>query len=119
MISKKSPTLDELCQRMALISGTSSCHMAVSKLSLFVPGVWGPFFSAMIPGLWLNEGGQSTTGKLLDHIVSSHSYSTELKNLSAQTKKGIYQILNENLYNMAKTLKVHVGQLTKVCKYPL
>ena len=28
-------------------------------------GVWGPYYSAMVPGFWLNEGGQSATGKLV------------------------------------------------------
>ncbi len=58
--------------RVALIGGTSSCHMAVSPEPRFVPGVWGPYFSAMVPGWWLNEGGQSATGALLDHLVGSH-----------------------------------------------
>lgn len=30
-----------------------------------MPGVWGPYFSAMVPGYWLSEGGQSVTGKLV------------------------------------------------------
>jgi hypothetical protein len=30
---------------MVLVCGTSTCHMAVSKNRLFVPGVWGPFWS--------------------------------------------------------------------------
>lgn len=30
-----------------------------------MPGVWGPYLSAMVPGLWLNEGGQSATGRLV------------------------------------------------------
>ena len=54
---------------LALIGGTSSCHMAVSEEARFVGGVWGPYFSAMVPELWLNEGGQSATGALLDHTV--------------------------------------------------
>lgn len=54
---------------LALIGGTSSCHMAVSKDARFIPGVWGPYFSAMVPGLWLSEGGQSATGALLDHTI--------------------------------------------------
>lgn len=58
--------------RVALIGGTSSCHMAVSPEPRFVPGVWGPYFSAMVPGWWLNEGGQSATGALLDHVVGTH-----------------------------------------------
>lgn len=54
---------------LALIGGTSSCHMAVAPESRFVDGVWGPYFGAMIPGKWLNEGGQSATGALLDHTI--------------------------------------------------
>ena len=63
----------DFTRRLALIGGTSSCHMAVSPTPRFVPGVWGPYFSAMVPGLWLNEGGQSATGALLDHIVRTHA----------------------------------------------
>ena len=54
---------------LALIGGTSSCHMAVSEEARFINGVWGPYFSAMIPDLWLSEGGQSATGALLDHTI--------------------------------------------------
>src|SRR4030095_16303969 len=52
---------------------TSTCHMAVSPEARHVSGVWGPYFNAMIPGLWLNEGGQSATGALLDHILDWHA----------------------------------------------
>lgn len=55
---------------LALIGGTSSCHMAVSNEARFIPGVWGPYFGAMLPGMWLSEGGQSATGALLDHTVA-------------------------------------------------
>lgn len=30
---------------MVLVCGTSTCHMAVSRNKLFIPGVWGPFWS--------------------------------------------------------------------------
>ena len=36
-----------------------------SSLPIFVPGVWGPFYSVMVPGFWANEAGQSATGKLV------------------------------------------------------
>lgn len=58
--------------RLGLICGTSTCHMAVSHQPVFVPGIWGPYWSAMVPGMWLNEGGQSATGKLIDHVIESH-----------------------------------------------
>lgn len=33
--------------RMVLVCGTSTCHMAVSESKLFIPGVWGPFWSGI------------------------------------------------------------------------
>lgn len=63
-------TLD---RRLAMIAGTSTCHMAVSPQPRPVPGIWGPYYDAMMPGLWLNEGGQSASGALLDHILDLHA----------------------------------------------
>ena len=60
-------------RHVGLIAGTSTCHMALSATPRHVPGVWGPYFGAVLPGLWLNEGGQSVTGALLDHVVRLHS----------------------------------------------
>ena len=64
---------DEIGRHLALIAGTSSCIMALSASPKPVPGIWGPYFGAMLPDLWLNEGGQSATGALLDHIIRTHS----------------------------------------------
>jgi FGGY-family pentulose kinase len=72
------PGHDALETRLALIGGTSSCHMAVSRNARFVPGVWGPYFSAMVPGMWLTEGGQSATGALIDHVLATHTRGTPL-----------------------------------------
>ena len=58
--------------RLAYIMGTSACIMATTETPRFVPGVWGPYFSGMIPGLWLNEGGQSAAGAGIEHLVRSH-----------------------------------------------
>lgn len=88
-------------QRIALIGGTSSCHMAVSKESRFVPGIWGPYYSAMLPEMWLNEGGQSTTGALVDHIVFNHAATADLIKQAECEDKTIYQLLNERLLAMA------------------
>jgi len=68
-----------LDRSLALICGTSSCHMAVSRNARFVNGVWGPYAEAMIPGMWLNEAGQSATGALIDFVIDTHPASAALK----------------------------------------
>jgi D-ribulokinase len=61
-----------VCRRLAYIMGTSACIMATTSEPRFVPGVWGPYFSGMVPGFWLNEGGQSAAGAAIDHLMRSH-----------------------------------------------
>jgi ribulose kinase len=58
-----------LDRRVAMIAGTSSCLMGLSREPRFVPGVWGPYYGAVVPELWLNEGGQSASGALLGHQI--------------------------------------------------
>ncbi|XP_077290629.1 FGGY carbohydrate kinase domain-containing protein isoform X2 [Arctopsyche grandis] len=74
---------DNVCSdfesRLSLICGTSTCHMAVNKLPIFTTGIWGPYYSAMVPELWLNEAGQSASGALIDHIISSHPATITIK----------------------------------------
>ncbi|XP_019645642.1 PREDICTED: FGGY carbohydrate kinase domain-containing protein-like isoform X2 [Branchiostoma belcheri] len=87
--------------RLSLICGTSSCHMALSKDAIFVPGVWGPYFSAMVPGLWLNEGGQSATGKVIDHVIETHAAFPELKEKAKSSGKSVSEYLNTYLSGLA------------------
>ncbi|XP_054021635.1 FGGY carbohydrate kinase domain-containing protein isoform X2 [Dryobates pubescens] len=95
-----------ITSRVAMICGTSSCHMGVSETPIFVPGVWGPYFSAMVPGLWLNEGGQSATGKLIDHVVRGHVAFPELQAKAAASACSIYTYLNSHLDLIKKSLPV-------------
>ncbi|KAK2540514.1 Fggy [Columba guinea] len=95
-----------ITSRVAMICGTSSCHMGVSETPIFVPGVWGPYFSAMVPGLWLNEGGQSATGKLIDHVVRGHVAFPELQSKAAASAHSIYTYLNSHLDVIKKSLPV-------------
>lgn len=68
----KSGEAVDVCRRLAYIMGTSACIMATTSAPCFVPGVWGPYYSGMVPGFWLNEGGQSAAGAAIDHLVKSH-----------------------------------------------
>lgn len=62
----------DLRRRLAYIMGTSACIMATTSKPCFVPGVWGPYYSGMVHGFWLNEGGQSAAGAAIDHLIRSH-----------------------------------------------
>jgi FGGY-family pentulose kinase len=59
-------------RHLGLIAGTSSCVMALAREPRPTPGIWGPYFGAVLPEYWVNEGGQSATGALLDHIIRAH-----------------------------------------------
>ena len=62
---------------MAYVFGTSACTMASSTTPNRVPGIWGPYYSAMVPGLWLSEGGQSAAGEAIAHLIAIHPAHTE------------------------------------------
>jgi FGGY-family pentulose kinase len=97
VVDGRLPDTRELESRLSLIGGTSSCHMAVAREARFVPGVWGPYYSAMVPGLWLAEGGQSATGALIDHVVFSHVRGAELAEQARASGTTPYALLNERL----------------------
>ncbi len=99
------PSPQDMEHRLALIGGTSSCHMAVAGEPRFIPGVWGPYFSAMIPDLWLNEGGQSATGALIDHVIFSHARSAELRDEAKMQDRTIYERLNNRLDALATNVE--------------
>jgi D-ribulokinase len=67
-----------VCDRLAYIIGTSACIMATTVDPCFVPGVWGPYYSGMVPEFWLNEGGQSAAGAAIDHLLRSHPAHAEV-----------------------------------------
>jgi FGGY-family pentulose kinase len=117
-IDGERPTTADLNRRLALIGGTSSCHMAVSPEPRFIDGVWGPYFSAMVPGLWLTEGGQSATGSLVDMMVFEFAGSTQFQQLTRASGQSAYQLLNDQLASLAGSGRV--GELTEqlhVCPY--
>lgn len=87
--------------RIALIGGTSSCHLAINKNMIKVPGVWGPYYGAMLPDMWLLEGGQSATGALIDYIIKNHSAYNDLVKQSVKNNTNIYDELNMILMNLS------------------
>ena len=64
---------------LTYVFGTSSCTMTTTRQPVFVPGVWGPYFSAMVPDAWLNEGGQSVAGAAIEHLLALHPAAAEAR----------------------------------------
>ncbi|XP_001947087.2 FGGY carbohydrate kinase domain-containing protein isoform X2 [Acyrthosiphon pisum] len=95
-IGSKNPT--EFKHRLVMIGGTSTCHMLLSDQEVFVDGVWGPYYGAIVPDLWLLEGGQSATGKLIDHVINTHPAAKHL-NVTEDVRAEDY--LNGLLVKMA------------------
>jgi FGGY-family pentulose kinase len=103
-----------LNRRIAMIAGTSSCHMAVSQEPRFIPGVWGPYYSAMIPNYWLTEAGQSATGAVLDHVIYSHCAYPAAKKEADSQGISIFDFLNKQLSRLQADNAVNFeGALTK------
>jgi FGGY-family pentulose kinase len=101
----------DLDKRLALIGGTSSCHMVVSKEKRFIPGVWGPYYSSMIPLMWLNEGGQSATGALIDHIMVNHGAYEKAGLAAAESEISVFTYLNKHLRSL--TDEANIDYLTR------
>ena len=85
---------------LAIIGGTSNCHMVVNPDPVMVPGVWGPYYGAMLPGWWLGEGGQSAAGALLDWTLRQSDAWPLLEATAEAENRNIYAVLNDWLADL-------------------
>ncbi len=82
---------------LALIGGTSNCHMAVSREPKFMDGIWGPYYGAMVPQMWLTEGGQSAAGSAIDQVIANHANAASLNAQALVQSVSVYALLNAEL----------------------
>ena len=94
----------DVCRRLAYIMGTSACIMATTSEPCFVPGVWGPYYSGMVPGFWLNEGGQSAAGAAIDHLIRSHPAYSEAVTTAHSVGMEILEFLERRIVVRAGSL---------------
>lgn len=94
---------------LALIMGTSSCAMALTRDPAFVDGVWGPYFGALLPGYWLLEGGQSAYGAALDYLVAMHPAFAMAKDEAAATGVSVLDYLERRAVETAGSLDAAAG----------
>lgn len=86
---------------LGYVFGTSSCTMTTTVEPAFVPGVWGPYYSAMVPGAWLNEGGQSAAGAAIDQLIRLHPATAEAGALAHASGKSLPQWLADRALELA------------------
>lgn len=94
----------DVCRRLAYIMGTSACIMATTSEPCFVPGVWGPYYSGMVPGFWLNEGGQSAAGAAIDHLIRSHPAYSEAVTTARSASMEVLEFLERRVVARASSL---------------
>ncbi|EKM59553.1 uncharacterized protein PHACADRAFT_137471 [Phanerochaete carnosa HHB-10118-sp] len=108
------PGLDEARHRLAACAGTSTCHIVQSPQGVFVNGVWGPYKDPVFPGWWMNEGGQSSTGQLIDFMIKTHPAYNQLKEIAEERKTNIHTVLHDELEKLRQEAQVEsFTELTK------
>ncbi len=90
-----------IMNRLALIAGTSACHISLAPEPPYVPGVWGPYFGALLPDIWVNEAGQSMAGSAVETVIKRHSAASVVNTQAKTTERTIYQVLDRVLYELA------------------
>ncbi|WP_112310521.1 FGGY-family carbohydrate kinase [Pseudogemmobacter bohemicus] len=54
--------------QLALITGSSHLQFGVTEAPLHAPGVWGAYPDIVYPGRWIVEGGQTSTGSVINWL---------------------------------------------------
>lgn len=78
---------------VAMITGSSHLHLGLSETEMHKPGMWGSYPDAVIPGLQLVEGGQTSTGSIVNWF--KNTLCGDLKEETQKTGKNVYDLLNE------------------------
>ena len=79
--------------RMAVVMGSSTCHMGLSDRGIFGSGVWGPYPDALLRGTWVLEGGQTATGSIVKWFRDNFAGAEQAQ--AAKSGRDAYQILDE------------------------
>lgn len=95
-----------LTERLAYVFGTSACTLNITEEPSFVSGVWGPYHSALLPNMWLNEGGQSAAGAAVDYLVRLHPFYPEIVQKAENIGIGAVQYLEQQAKQLLKTVNL-------------
>ena len=77
---------------LGVVMGSSNVLSGLSADEVHVPGIFGSFPEAVIPGLNLIEGGQVSTGSILNWF--KHNFAGDAATKVLQTGRSVYQLLD-------------------------
>jgi FGGY-family pentulose kinase len=97
---KLGPT--EMSHRMAVISGTSTCHIVLSRDKITIPGIWGPYPNILIDGCYCLEGGQTLTGKAIETFLSYHPVFPQFSLMANESNDSIFELLNKAVLELCR-----------------
>ncbi|NJD02741.1 MAG: xylulose kinase [Ruminiclostridium sp.] len=79
--------------RLALITGSSHLHLGLSDKEIHMPGIFGSYPDAVVPGLSMFEGGQISTGSIVNWFKTNMCGYVE--KIAKERGCSIYTVLNE------------------------
>ena len=73
--------------QLALITGSSHLQFGVSETPISGPGLWGAYADIVYPGLWIVEGGQTSTGSIVNWLSRITGGPLDFDALNAQAAR--------------------------------
>ncbi len=70
--------------QLALITGSSHLQFGVTQAPLHAPGVWGAYPDIVYPGRWIVEGGQTSTGSIINWLRRLTGGTLDLAEMNAK-----------------------------------
>lgn len=79
--------------RMALITGSSHLHLGLTSKEIHTKGMFGAYPDAVVPGLYMVEGGQISTGSIVNWFQKN--FCGDIRQQAQKQQRSVYDILNE------------------------
>ncbi|MDR2551649.1 MAG: hypothetical protein LBD31_00565 [Treponema sp.] len=80
--------------QLALITGSSQLHIGLSDRELHVKGLFGSFPDVLVPGAWVVEAGQISTGSIMKWFMTNF-INGEIRARAERQGCSLYDIMNE------------------------
>lgn len=84
--------------KLTLITGSSHLHIAQVQQAIHSKGMWGAYPDCIVKGLQMVEGGQTSTGSIIEWFVNN--LCGGVKEEAKAQGKSVYDLLNEGAENL-------------------